>query len=71
MAGIAGGIATPGRIHRAQTPQVRARIEEHVRDLWNHWAVEGADAAEGDAANGAETVLAFPVAAPYVLAVRD
>jgi len=60
MAVIAGGVATPGRIHRAQTPQVRERIEEHVHDLWSHWAVEGA-----------ETMLAFPVTAPYVLAVRD
>lgn len=72
MAGIAGGIATPGRIHRAQTPQVRACIEEHVRDLWSHWAAEGVDAAGGaDVAEGAETMLAFPATAPYVLAVRE
>src|SRR5699024_5036626 len=71
MAGIAGGIATPGRIHRAQTPQARAGSEEDVRGRGNHWAAEGADAAVGDAANGAETVLALRVAAPDVLAVRD
>lgn len=56
MAGIAGGVATPGRIHQAQTSQIRRGIEQQARMLWGRYASGG--------------LLAFPVTAVYVLAVR-
>jgi SAM-dependent methyltransferase len=57
LAGIAGGVAGPGRIHRAQTAAVRAGIEERVRELWSEWS--------DDDGTGA---LAFPVTAVLVVA---
>lgn len=57
MAGIAGGVAGPGRIHRAQTAEVRDEIETRVRELWSAW-------------EGADGVLAFPVTAVLVVATR-
>lgn len=57
MAGIAGGVATPGRIHGAQTPAVRADIETRVRALWSDHAM-------------ADGLLAFPVTAALVVAAR-
>lgn len=57
MGGIAAGIATPGRIHRAQTQPVRDDIERRVRRRWATHAV-------GDR-------LAFPVSAPIVCASRE
>lgn len=57
LAGIAGGIAGPGRIHQAQTEAVRARIEERVRELWAPYSAE-------------DGVLGFPVTAVLVVAVR-
>ena len=59
MAGIAGGVATPGRIHRAQTETVRAEIEERARELWSTYA---------DDADGSR--LAFPVSGVLVVASR-
>lgn len=57
MAGIAGGVAAPGRIYQAQTPQVRSRIEQQARALWGSYEKGG--------------LLAFPVTAVYVIAVRS
>ena len=57
MAGIAAGIAGPGRLHRAQSPQVRERIEAAAREAWSAYA-------------GADGLLAFPVTAVLVLATR-
>lgn len=57
MAGIAGGVATPGRIHRAQTAAVREDIEARVRRLWSAYQRDGA--------------LAFPVTAVLVVARRE
>lgn len=57
MAGIAGGVAAPGRIYHAQTPQVRSRIEQQARALWGSYEKGG--------------LLAFPVTAVYVIAVRS
>ncbi|MDN5688052.1 MAG: class I SAM-dependent methyltransferase [Brachybacterium sp.] len=57
MAGIAGGVATPGRIHGAQTPAMRADIETRVRALWSDHAT-------------ADGLLAFPVTAALVVAAR-
>lgn len=57
MAGIAAGIAGPGRLHRAQSPEARARIEEAAREGWS-------DYAEADGR------LAFPVTAVLVVATR-
>ena len=57
MAGIAGGVATPGRIHGAQTPAVRADIEARVRALWSEYRTD-------------DGLLAFPVTAALVVAAR-
>lgn len=57
MAGIAAGIAGPGRLHRAQSPQVRERIEAAARAAWSAYV-------------GADGLLAFPVTAVLVLATR-
>lgn len=57
MAGITGGVATPGRIHQAQTAQVRTRIEQRARALWESYEKDG--------------LLAVPVTAIYVLAMRS
>ena len=56
-AGLEAGIATPGAVVRAQTPQVRARIRE----------VFGARTAELADSDG---VMRFPVRAAFVLAAR-
>lgn len=57
FAGIAGGIAGPGRIHQVQTEAVREKIEERVRGLWAQYSAD-------------DGVLAFPVTAVLVVAVR-
>lgn len=57
MAGIAGGVAGPGRIHRAQSPAVRVEIEARVRELWSPWT-------------DADGMLALPVTAVLVVASR-
>ena len=57
MAGIAAGIAGPGRLHRAQSPEVRARIEDAARERWSTYV-------------GADGRLAFPVTAVLVVATR-
>ncbi|GAA1487784.1 class I SAM-dependent methyltransferase [Brachybacterium sacelli] len=59
MAGIAGGVAGPGRMHLAQTDRVRADIEARARELWSEYA---------DDADGGR--LAFPVTAALVVATR-
>jgi len=56
-AGLAAGIASPGAVLRAQTPQIRARI----RELFTARTEELADA---------DGVLPFAVRAAYVLAAR-
>lgn len=61
MAGIAGGVGGAGRLHRAQTPALRADIETRVRKLWEPYAVDAAD-------TDAEAMLAFPVSAVLVVA---
>lgn len=55
MAGIAGGVGGPGRVHRAQTDAVRADIESRVRGAWSEYA-------------DAHGILAFPVTAVLVVA---
>lgn len=57
MAGIAGGVAGPGRMHLAQTEAVRADIETRVRQLWSAYATDGG-------------LLAVPVTAALVVATR-
>lgn len=57
LAGIAGGIAGPGRIHQAQTEEVQAEIEERVRELWVPYSAD-------------DGILAFPVTAVLVVAIR-
>lgn len=54
MAGIRAGIAGPGRLYTAQTPQMRTRLERRIRELWSEHA-------DGDH-------LAFPAAAAMVSA---
>ncbi|UVY83943.1 class I SAM-dependent methyltransferase [Brachybacterium sp. NBEC-018] len=56
MAGIDGGVAGPGRLHRAQSPEVREEIEARARALWEAHR-------DGD-------LLAFPVRAALVVARR-
>lgn len=53
MAGISAGIAGPGRLHRAQTPAVRADTERGARALWEEFR-------DGE-------VLAFPVVAALMV----
>lgn len=57
LAGIRGGVAGPGRIHRAQTPAVRAEIETRARALWKAFETEPG-------------LLLFPVTAALVVASR-
>ena len=56
-AGLEAGIATPGAVVRAQTPQIRERIREV-------FAARTAERA------GPDGVMSFPVRAAYVLAAR-
>ncbi|MFC0674658.1 class I SAM-dependent methyltransferase [Brachybacterium hainanense] len=57
LAGIRGGVATPGATYLAQSPAVRARFEEELRR-------------RGRAAAGPEGLLTFASCAVYVLARR-
>lgn len=67
MAGIAAGIATPGRMYQAQTPGVQRRIERSARERWAQFA----GPAPGSTVNSPavdEDWLAFPVTAVLVVA---
>ncbi|MFC7375725.1 class I SAM-dependent methyltransferase [Brachybacterium sp. GCM10030268] len=68
MAGIAGGVATPGQTHRAQKPEVRAAIERRARELWSAYATDGGGGV-ADAPGISCATLAFPVSAVLVSAV--
>lgn len=58
MAGIEGGVGGAGRLHRAQTADVRADIEARVRRLW-------------ESSREADGALEFPVTAVLVVASRS
>lgn len=57
MAGIAGGVGGAGRLHQAQTAEVRADIDARVRRLWEPYREAGG-------------AFAFPVTAVLVVSSR-
>lgn len=57
LAGIRGGVAGPGRLHQAQTPETRSEIELRARALWAPF-------------EDGTSRLCFPVTAVLVVAAR-